>query len=85
MSETLEFVQEMAPGILLADGLNDALIGICHQFGRPAVAAYDSDKIIEILMSQSMTHEEAMEYFSFNIEGAWVGEYTPVFIATPPR
>jgi hypothetical protein len=77
----LESVQEVDPGILQADGLEDALIGICHQFGRPAVAAYDYDKVIEILMSQSMTHEEAVEFFEFNIVGAWVGEYTPVFIA----
>jgi hypothetical protein len=77
----LEALQEVDPGILQADGLEDALIGICHQFGRPAVAAYDYDKVIEILMSQSMTHEEAVEFFEFNIVGAWVGEYTPVFIA----
>ena len=77
----LEALQEVDPGILQADGLEDALIGICHQFGRPAVAAYDYDKVIEILKSQSMTHEEAVEFFEFNIVGAWVGEYTPVFIA----
>ena len=77
----LEALQEVDPGILQADGLEDALIGICHQFGRPAVAAYDYDKVIEILKSQSMTHEEAVEFFEFNIVGAWVGEYTPVFFA----
>jgi hypothetical protein len=27
-----------------------------------------------------MTHEEAEEYFSFNVEGAYVGEQTPVFL-----
>ena len=27
-----------------------------------------------------MTYEEAYEFFSYNIIGAWVGEYTPVFI-----
>jgi hypothetical protein len=77
----LESLQEVDPDILRADGLDAALIGICHQFGRPAVAAYDYDKVIEILMSQSMAHDEAVEFFEFNIVGAWVGEYTPVFIS----
>jgi hypothetical protein len=27
-----------------------------------------------------MTEEEAEEYFQFNVEGAWVGDNTPVFI-----
>jgi hypothetical protein len=27
-----------------------------------------------------MTYEEAMEYFDYNILGAWMGEYTPVYI-----
>jgi hypothetical protein len=28
-----------------------------------------------------MSREEAEEYFEFNILGAYVGEYTPVFIS----
>jgi len=31
-------------------------------------------------MEDNMSHEEAVEYFSFNIEQAYVGEYTPAFI-----
>ena len=27
-----------------------------------------------------MTYEEAMEYFTFNVTGAYVGENTPVFL-----
>ena len=29
-----------------------------------------------------MSEEEACEFFTFNIEGAWVGPMTPVFV--PP-
>jgi len=29
-----------------------------------------------------MEYDEAVEYFDFNIKGAWVGETTPVFIRT---
>jgi hypothetical protein len=27
-----------------------------------------------------MTYEEAIEYYDYNIVGAWMGELTPVFI-----
>ena len=28
-----------------------------------------------------MEYEEAIEYFEFNVVGAWVGDNTPVFIS----
>jgi len=65
--------------ILLADGLDEAFIGIGWQFSVP-LAVYDRDKCIEILESQGMTPEEAQEYFYFNTQGAYVGEQTPIFI-----
>jgi hypothetical protein len=27
-----------------------------------------------------MSEEEAEEYFQYNVEGAWVGENTPIFL-----
>jgi hypothetical protein len=65
--------------ILLADGLDEAFIGIGWQFNTP-LAMYDRDKCIEILESQGMTPDEAQEYFYFNTQGAYVGEQTPVFV-----
>ncbi len=65
--------------ILLADGLDEAFIGIGWQFNTP-LAVYDRDKCIEILESQGMTPEEAQEYFYYNTQGAYVGEQTPIFL-----
>lgn len=65
--------------IFLADGLDEAFIGIGWQFNTP-LAVYDRDKCIEILESQGMTPEEAQEYFYFNTQGAYVGEQTPIFL-----
>jgi hypothetical protein len=31
-------------------------------------------------MRDEMDHEVAEEYFQFNVEGAWVGEQTPIFL-----
>jgi hypothetical protein len=36
-------------------------------------------------MSHGMTEEEAVEYFQFNQECAYVGEYTPGFAVTIPN
>ena len=58
---------------------DEAIIGVAERIGMEAVVAYDTDKIIEIL-SRDMTEEEAVEYFDFNIIGAYVGERTPIYI-----
>jgi hypothetical protein len=68
-------------GLLFADGFDEAIIGVAERIGMEAVVAYDIDKIIEIL-SRDMTEEEAIEYFDFNIIGAYVGERTPIYVNT---
>jgi hypothetical protein len=77
----LDVIAEVCPDALKMDGYDDCVIGLCHQFGRPPVIAYDRDKVIKKLM-KDMTWEEAEEFFEFNQIGAYMGEYTPVFIAT---
>lgn len=73
-------ISEEYPDLLKADGLDDAIIGVVQRMGIQAIC-YDEDKVIEILMERdSMTLEEAIEYFDFNIAGAWVGESTPFFL-----
>ncbi len=76
-----EQIAEMNPDALLCDGFDDAIIGLASRVGMTLVVAYDTNKIIDILMKRDgMDEEEALEYFYFNIEGAWMGENTPVFI-----
>jgi hypothetical protein len=38
------------------------------------------DELEEDRTIESMKYEMALEYYEFNIVGAWVGEYTPVHI-----
>jgi hypothetical protein len=64
--------------LLMADGFEEAFVGVATQFNNP-IAVFDRQKCIEILM-RDMSEEEAYEYFSFNVEGAYVGESTPAFI-----
>ena len=71
---------EVYEGILFCDGMEEALIGIGEQFSNPPIAVYDRAKCIEIL-ARDMTYEEAVEYFDYNVIGAWVGEQTPMFVS----
>tara|TARA_R100001015_G_C4634594_1_gene201394 strand:- start:7771 stop:8025 length:255 start_codon:yes stop_codon:yes gene_type:complete len=75
-----QLMEELADNeCLIADGFNDALIGISE--GRNPVAIYDVDKCIQVLMEdEGMTDEEALDYFYYNTVGAYVGEKTPLFI-----
>ena len=66
--------------MLKADGFDEAIIGVGSRCGQPDIITYDVNKCIKILMDQGMTDEEAMEFFEFNVVGAWVGEETPIFV-----
>ena len=66
---------------MTADGFDDAIIGIGSRCGQPDLLVYDIDTALDILMDRDgMSYEEAQEYFSFNVEGAWVGEGTPIWL-----
>jgi hypothetical protein len=73
---------ELDEGLLKIDGFDEAAVGTaCIWRGntREEVLVYDGDEIVQILMSRDgMDYFEAIEYIEFNIEGAYVGEKTPV-------
>ena len=75
-----DWVAQHNEDAIIYPDMDEALIGVCEQFGRPIVAAYDFNKCISILMEQGMEQEEALEYFYFNTLGLWAGESTPVFL-----
>ena len=69
--------------MLKIDGHDNAIIGVATPWiggSRPEVLVYDADTIAENLIKEGMTFEEAQEYISFNIEGAYVGEDTPIIV-----
>jgi hypothetical protein len=78
---SIEEIEEINPEALLCDGFDEAIIGMAERINLGPVVAYDVDKMIDIMVERDgMTYEEAIEYFDFNILGAWMGENTPVFI-----
>ena len=81
--EVRDFMTDHNPEALLADGLEDAFLGAGSRFGEEPAAVYDADAIIDILMERDgMDYEEAHEYFDFNVQGAYVGEHTPLYLIT---
>ena len=70
--------------ILLADGFDDAFIGIGENSKGNPVAVYSVDKCLDILAEQFKDQEDAfgdaVDYFEFNVKGSYVGEFTPMFV-----
>jgi hypothetical protein len=61
---------------LKADGFDDAIIGIDSKQRM----VYSIEKILQILQDDDMTQEDALEHFYYNIDGSYVGDYTPIYI-----
>ena len=94
-AEIVELVNEgyADEGIVLFDGLENAFLGIATRF-EPVIevdgkahggqhryfAVYSYSKILEGLMKENLTSDEAEEHISYNIEGAYVGESTPAVL-----
>jgi hypothetical protein len=76
-------INEYCEGAVILDGLDDAVIGICEEFGSGPRIMYSKNKILEILQKRDlMTEEESLEFYDFNILGLYAGEQNPVFVIT---
>lgn len=67
--------------VLLADGLDEAFIGLSQEDGDKPRAVYSIERCINVL-SDEMPEDEATEYFWFNVAGA-KGDSHPLFVNTP--
>ena len=64
---------------LKANGFDDAIIGVDESSMR---LIYSELKCIDILQEEhEMTLIDAIEYFEYNVKGAYVGEGTPIWCA----
>jgi hypothetical protein len=71
-----EQLEQNFDSFLVADGFDDAIIGMDEQSER---VIYSISKCIEVLMKDEMTYEDAMDYLYYNCVGAYVGEQTPIW------
>ena len=83
-SSKLKQILELYPDdtFVIADGFDDAIIGVDDNNLK---IVYDIDEVINILIRDGMEVDEAIEYYEYNIAGAYVGENTPSFIRVIPE
>ena len=55
----------------------DAFIGVTDRGG---VAVYDYELMVESLVREGMSYEDAMDFIDYNTIGAYFGEKTPIVI-----
>lgn len=77
----IDDLREANPDAFLADGLEEPPIGYTVNAHHPAVAVYDIDRCVDVLVERDgATHQEAEESLAFNTLGAYVGENGPLFV-----
>jgi hypothetical protein len=62
--------------------LDTAIVGVAERIGMTPVVVYDRAKLVQAFEAMGMNEEEADEWVSFNVEGAYVGERTPLILLT---
>jgi len=77
LQELKETIANHNPEAMFADGHDHAIMGYSSD-GR---VIYSVDQVVMGLVERDgMTPDEAIEFFNFNIECAYVGEYTPIYM-----
>jgi len=71
---------DLPEGVVLLTGLEKALVGVGSQWTRKPLAVYSERKIYLALESQGMAPEEALEWFTHNVQCLWCGEQTPLIL-----
>ena len=79
----LEWIDETFEVIVYPTGFEDCIVGVGERYGGPPVAILDVEKMLTEMERQGMTREEAVEYFEYNILGAYVGAESPVYLHVP--
>lgn len=80
MELTRDLIDELAEGAIILEGFDDCIIGITEEFGNDNRLLYSLKKMIDKMVSDGMTEEEAIEFYCYNIKGGYFGEQNPVFL-----
>jgi hypothetical protein len=80
----LEIVTEWYPDeqLLSADGFEDCIIGVAYDMSKSVYKLiYSRSKCLEVLITRDkMSKEDAEEFFEFNVESAYMGDKTPIYM-----
>lgn len=85
MKAVTENLEEFLESAWTVDDHDNAIIGIVYDYWgnipKPVVA-YNAETIICNLMSDGMSHGEALAFFEFNIARSYMGIGSPIFVWT---
>jgi hypothetical protein len=62
---------------LLITGADSAILGWVSRCGDVPIVIYSYEKLVKHFKGQGMTEDEAAEWVSVNVIGAWMGKGTP--------
>lgn len=79
-NEIDEYLKGIGETAVLADGFDSAFLGFSHRMNEPITAVYSLKIILDTLVEDGMSYDEALEYADFNILGAWIGPQTPIYV-----
>lgn len=69
--------------LILFDGMEDAFLGVGERFedrGHAYFAVYSYQRMVDILMADGLTEEDAVDYLEFNTVGLYAGPGTPAIL-----
>ena len=70
--------------MIILEGYDSCISGyadVWHNNERISTVIYSGHELIDVMVhSDGMTPDEAMEYIAYNIEGAYLGTFTPVIL-----
>ena len=84
IEEFLEKMAELNPDALYPKDLKAAIVGYVERIGDEPLIVMNREKCLEILATDGTceTMEDAIEWFDYNVIGAYSGTGTPVFLTT---
>ena len=66
--------------IMVCDGFDDCILGYDFSNGDYIRLIYSVKKVIDkLIKEEDMDEIDAIEYFEYNMRGAYVGETTPIW------
>jgi hypothetical protein len=71
--------------IMKMDGYNDCAIGTLERIGMEPVIVYDKALVLKRLRDDGCSELEAIEWYEYNMLGAYVGDGTPAFLVRPEK
>lgn len=75
-----ELCERYGGGLMTMDGYDDCILGVASGCGVEPRFVYSYERIIQRLITDGMTREEAVEFHEFNQAGAYVGPQGPLFL-----